>query len=103
MKQPDAEQFKEAMEAEILSQLEDGVYSLIPRDAVPLGVKIFQAVWQMKRERDITTGEIKRHKARNNLNGSVMEKGVDFQYSYAAVASWTVIRIVLAMATALNN
>mmetsp|Transcript_26540 Transcript_26540/g.37655 ORF Transcript_26540/g.37655 Transcript_26540/m.37655 type:complete len:1449 (-) Transcript_26540:1524-5870(-) len=102
MKEPDSEEFKAAMIKEVTSQIEEGIYSLVPRNEVPEGAKVYPAVWQMKRKRHILTREVKKHKARCNLDGSRMQKGIDFNFSYSAVASWTVIRIVMAMAVSLS-
>jgi len=100
MKQPDKEEFKQAMIKEVTSQIEEGIYSLVLRSDLPREAKVYPAVWQMKRKRHIETQEVKKHKARCNLDGSKMQKGIDFNFSYSAVASWSVIRIVLAMAVA---
>eukprot|EP00546_Thalassionema_frauenfeldii_P000197 CAMPEP_0178937848 /NCGR_PEP_ID=MMETSP0786-20121207/25996_1 /TAXON_ID=186022 /ORGANISM="Thalassionema frauenfeldii, Strain CCMP 1798" /LENGTH=471 /DNA_ID=CAMNT_0020616487 /DNA_START=237 /DNA_END=1648 /DNA_ORIENTATION=+ len=58
---------------------------------------ILPAVWQMKRKRDIRTQEIKKHKARLNIDGFRMIQGVHYEQNYAPVASWNSIRTMLAM------
>ena len=60
MKQEDKKDFLEAMEKEINSQLDQGVYSLVKRSAVPKGFDILPAVWSLRRKRDIKTSEIKK-------------------------------------------
>jgi len=68
MKEKDKNEFKKAMVREVTSQINEGIYSLIERCNVPEGAKVYPAVWQMKRKRHITTQEIKKHKARCNLD-----------------------------------
>jgi hypothetical protein len=51
----------------------------------------------MKRKRDIKTRKIKKYKARLNIDGSRMEKGIHYWDTYAPVASWNSIRLLLAM------
>jgi len=102
MREPDKDEFKKAMVKEVTSQIEEGIYSIIEASELPEGAKVYPAVWQMKRKRHIETQEIKKHKARCNLDGSRMKKGIDFAFSYSAVASWSVIRIVLALAVAMG-
>jgi hypothetical protein len=49
----------------------------------------------MKRKRRIATREIYKWKARLNSDGSKQEEGVNFWETFAPVASWSTIRIVL--------
>ena len=100
MRQPDREQFIGAMQKEMDSQLQDGNFEIVHRSKIPTGTKVFPAVWQMRRKRDIATQQIKKWKARLNFDGSSMKKGVHYDYSYAPVASWGSIRLALAIATA---
>ena len=103
MKEPDAERFMDGMQQEVDRQFTDGNFSLvIHRSKIPKGEKIFPGVWQMRRKRDIKTREIKKHKARLNFDGSRMEKGKHYDQTYAPVASWASIRLVLALVAANN-
>ncbi len=54
----------------------------------------------MKRKQNIKTREIKKYKARLNINGSRMKKGIHYDQTYAPVASWNSIRVLLALAAA---
>lgn len=102
MREPDKEQFKLAMEKEISDQLNNGNFTVIPRTEVPKGARIIPTVWQLRRKRDIMTGQIKKWKARLNIDGSKMIKHQDYELTYAPVASWTSIRLLLTM-TALHD
>lgn len=96
-KEPDWNNFADAMQQEIDQQVNLGVYSLVKRSLVPKGATTLPAVWQLKRKRNQRTGEIKKHKARCNIDGSRMKFGEHYEQTYAPVAGWTAIRLVLAM------
>ena len=95
MREPDREEFKKAMIKEVKDQTENGNFSIVPRAEVPKGEPTMPAVWQMKRKRDIMTRAVKKWKARLNIDGSKMVKGVHYEESYSPVASWNSIRTML--------
>jgi hypothetical protein len=97
MKEPDAEKFKQAMQKEWDDQLNNGNFTIHHRSKVSEGATILPAVWQMKRKRDIRTREIKKYKARLNIDGSRMKHGQHYDQTYAPVASWNSIRTLLVM------
>ena len=97
MKEPDHHQFTTAMKKEIEDQMSNGNFILLPRSSIPKGATILNAVWQMKRKRDLRTGKIIKYKARLNIDGSRMVKGRDYDLTYAPVATWNAIRLVLSM------
>ena len=97
MREPDSELFKEAMEKEIHDQQANGNFTIVHRSAIPSGKRVFPAVWQMRRKRDIRTQEVKKYKARMNLDGSRMKQGLDYEETYAPVTSWRSIRMLLTM------
>lgn len=97
MQEPDRKQFVEAMEKEVRDQSENGNFTVMPKSELPKGATVLPAVWQMKRKRDIKTQRIKKHKARLNIDGSRMQKGVHYDETYAPVASWNSIRLLLTM------
>ena len=97
MKEPDHEQFLKAMEKEIKDQRENGNFILLHKSKVPRGTTILNAFRQMKRKRDIRTGKITKYKARLKIDGSRMVKGRDYDLTYAPVATWNAICLVLTM------
>lgn len=97
MKEPDKAKFQDAMEKEVTDQYNNGNFTVVSRDQVPSGHKIFPAVWQMRRKRDIRSQKIKKYKARLNLDGSRMKHGVDYEETYAPVTTWRSIRMLLTM------
>lgn len=95
MKEPDKEHFLTAMRNEIDSQMDYGGLELTHINDVPKYATILPAVWQMKRKRDIRTRKVKKWKARLNIDGSRMIKNRDYDQTYAPVANWNSIRLLL--------
>jgi Reverse transcriptase (RNA-dependent DNA polymerase) len=56
----------------------------------------------MRRNRDLTTGAVLKYKARLNIDGSRQLKEIDFEETFAPVASWSSIRLILLLAS-INN
>ncbi len=57
------EKFKDAMQKECEAHYKEGNYKLIKRDELPEGATLLSSVWQMKRKRKPSTGEISKYKA----------------------------------------
>ena len=72
------------------------------RDEIPEDARILPAVWAMKRKRKVLTGEVYKHKARMNLDGSKQIEGIDYNQTYSPTASWPAVRLQLAL-TLVNN
>ena len=98
MKEPDKDQFIKASIKEVNDQMDNGIFSIVPATEVPKGVKPLPAVWQMKRKRDIRSRKVKKWKARLNIDGSRMSPD-QYDLTYAPVASWNSIRLLLALTT----
>lgn len=98
MREPDKAEFIRAMVKEVEDQMGNGNFTIVKKSTVPKGQTIFRAVWQMKRKRDILTRKVKKWKARLNLDGSTMTRGRHYEFSYAPVARWNSIRMILSMA-----
>ena len=99
MKAKDQKEFK-AMEKELNDQIVNGNSTIIPRSKVPKGFHILPGVWTLVRRRDIQTREIKKYKARLAFDGSRMLEGEDYDKTYAPVASWMSIRLLLTFVVA---
>jgi hypothetical protein len=102
MKQPDREKFQEAMEKECEAHYKEGNYKLIKRSKLPEGATLLSSVWQMKRKRKPSTGEISKYKARVNVDGSQMIKGLHYDETYAPVVQWSTIRFYISLAILSN-
>ena len=60
-----------------------------------MGFRVFPGVWTLVRKRDILTREIKKHKARLAFDGSRMREGEDYDKTYAPMALWMSIHLLL--------
>ena len=60
-----------------------------------MGFQVFPGVWTLVRKRDILTQEIKKHKACLAFDGSRMREREDNDKTYAPVASWMSIHLLL--------
>jgi hypothetical protein len=102
MKQTDRHEFLKAMHKEVEDQMSNGNFTVLHVSDVPEGATVLPAVWQMKRKRDIKTRMVKKWKARLNIDGSRMQHGVHYDQTYAPVASWSSVRLMLAIVAAHN-
>jgi Reverse transcriptase (RNA-dependent DNA polymerase) len=96
MKEPNREQFN--MLKVVKDQTENKNFTIVSQDSIPANEPVMLTVWQMKQKQDIITRQVKKWKARLNINGSKMIKGIHFQQSYSLVATWTSIRTMLILA-----
>jgi hypothetical protein len=68
MRHPDRKKFLKAMQDECTAHYRAGTYKLVKIADVPKGVPILSSIWQIKRKRKPSTGEISKYKARMNIN-----------------------------------
>jgi hypothetical protein len=102
MREKDYKEFKSSMLKEVTDQFENGNFTIVHISEVPSGETVLPAVWQMRRKRDVKTGEIKKYKARLNIDGSRMKKGEHYDMIYSPVASWNSVHMLLTL-TALHG
>jgi hypothetical protein len=69
---------------------------------VPKDAPLLSSVWQMKRTRKPSTGEISKYKARMNVNGKEQVKGIHYDEMYAPVVGWYAIRFFMLLSI-VNN
>ena len=100
MKAKDKKEFKTVMEKEVNDQIANGNFTVIPHSKVPKGFHVFPGVWTLVRKQDIQTREIKKYKARLAFDGSRMREREDYGNTYAPVASWMSIRLLLTFVVA---
>ena len=99
-REKDWPKFQEAMQIEVDGQMRNKNFKLRLRSSLPAGTQVLPGVWVLKRKRRLLTGQIYKWKARLNLDGSRQIKGVHFDLTYAPVASWSVIRMLLVLVLA---
>ena len=102
MKAPDKAEFLKSMEQEVLDQEANQNWKIVHKSKVPQGIPVHAPVWAMRRKRRISTREVYKWKSRLNFDGSKQVKGVNYWESYAPVASWSTIRLVLTMVLLFN-
>ena len=95
MKQKDWQEFRKAMQKEVDDRMKDKNFTIIHKSKIPIKALVLPAVWALRRKRDLVTGTIKKYKARLNIDGSRMKQGIHYDQSYAPVASWNSIRLLL--------
>jgi Reverse transcriptase (RNA-dependent DNA polymerase) len=100
MKQPDRVQFIRAMVKEIQAHTDGKNWIIVKRSTVPKGHQALPAVWAMHRKRKIDTREVYKWKARINIHGGKQTKGINYWDTYALVATWASIRLIMNMAAA---
>jgi hypothetical protein len=98
MAAPDRLEFIKAMRKEFADHTNRDHWELILKSKVPKGVRILDAIWAMKRKRNIVSRVIYKWKARLNVHGGQQEKGINFWETYAPVVNWFSIRLLLAKA-----
>ena len=87
IRQPDRKKFVVAIVKEVNGHVENQNWNLIKRSDVPVGEPVQQSVWAMRRKRNLTTGEIVKHKARLNLHRGMQEYGVNYYDTHAPVVT----------------
>jgi Reverse transcriptase (RNA-dependent DNA polymerase) len=97
MKAPDKEEFVKSMHEEVQGQIDSKVYSPVLRSSVPKNVKVFPAVWAMRRKRKSSTGKVYRYKSRLNIGGHKQQEGIDYDQTYSPVVTWPSIRLLLTL------
>ena len=78
MRQVYKKKFMEARDREFKSLSDNKTYTVRRRDEIPTSAKVLPMVWQMRRKRCQATGKIRKYKARLNVDGSRMVKGLDY-------------------------
>jgi hypothetical protein len=89
---------KKAKDAEYQAHMKNGTWELTP---LPKGERCISSGWVETDKRD-QNGFIVRRKARFIAKGYSQEFGYDYIHTYAPVASMTMIRLILALASILD-
>jgi hypothetical protein len=77
-KQPDANEFVHAVIKEVNGHVDSNNWMLQKQSNVPEDVRIVRSVWSLQCKRDLTTNEVKSHKARLNLHSRKQVYGMNY-------------------------
>jgi hypothetical protein len=102
MKEPGRSKFIEAIEKECEDHIREDNYRLIALNKVQKDATLLSSVWQVKRKRTPSTGEISNYKAMMNVDGSQKVRGICYDETYAPVVARSTIRFFMTLAT-INN
>ena len=94
MESDDASKWREACDSEFESLSKNETWELVP---LPRGRKAISSKWVFK-VKETVEGFIERYKARLVAKGFLQKYGVDFEETFAPVAKFTSIRIILSLA-----
>jgi hypothetical protein len=98
MKSEHAEKWKAAKEEELTSMREMKTWNLVPP---PRGANIVSSKWVYKVKTN-SDGSIARFKARLVERGFTQVAGVDYEETFAPIAKFTTIRLMLSLACSLQ-
>jgi hypothetical protein len=87
IKQPDTGEFAKAVMKEVEAHVKNDHWVLVKREEAPPDTDILPLVWAMCRKRNLTTNEIKGHKARLNIHGGKQVYGANYFEIYAPVVT----------------
>ncbi|KAE9184919.1 hypothetical protein PF002_g26302 [Phytophthora fragariae] len=96
MASDDAAQWREAMDAELLSHERNGTWTLVPRGTAN---RTIGCRWVFAKKRD-QYGRVVRYKARLVAKGFKQKYGIDFFETYSPVANMNSIRVVISVCAA---
>jgi hypothetical protein len=93
LRQQDAKEFVQAVVKEVNRNVDSNNWTLKKCDEVPDDAQIVPSVWSMRHKRNLTTNQVKSHKARLNLHGGKQVYGMNYFETHAPVVTWFAIRL----------
>ena len=74
-------------------------FQVIHPSQLPAGHNVISGIWRYRIKQDVTTGKVKRFKARLCARGDTQREGVDYFDTSAPVVAMSTMRTALALAT----
>jgi len=100
-KAPDAAQFIKCQVDEINSLYDLDIMDARPIETLPPRARLLSSIWSYRRKR-LPNGVLSKYKSRLCVNGKEQSFGRDYWETYAPVAAWPTIRLLLYLSTILN-
>ena len=100
-KAPDADKFVTTQAMEIKGLMASGVMKAHPCTSLPKGARLLSSLWSYRRKR-LPDGTLLNHKACLCVNGKEQPLGHDYWETYAPMASWSTICLLLLLSTMMN-
>jgi hypothetical protein len=100
-KAPDAEKFIACQVDEITSLYDLDIMESFPITTLPSRARLLSSIWSYRRKR-LPNGVLSKYKSRLCVNGKEQAFGRDYWETYAPVAAWSTIRLLLYLSTILN-
>jgi hypothetical protein len=91
------DEFLSAMGKEISELESHGTWTIVRKETMPDGANLLPSTWALKVKR-YPDGNMRKLKARFCVRGDKQIAGVDYFESYAPVASWSTVRMVMNIA-----
>jgi hypothetical protein len=101
LKTPDKEAFIGSQVSEIDGLNKFDVMDLHPVAHLPPCARLLSFIWSYQQKR-LPNGALLKYKSRLCVNGKEQSFGCDYWETYAPMASWATIRILLILASLLN-
>jgi histone deacetylase 1/2 len=95
------DEFLAAMGKEIAELEAHGTWKIVRKESMPDGANLLPSTWALKIKR-YPDGRMRKNKARFCVRGDKQIAGVDYFESYAPVASWSTVRMVMNLAIQRN-
>ena len=100
MNGPFADQFYDAMQAEMETLEKIDPWEIVPRESAQ-DENVLDTTWAFKTKR-FPDGSVRKYKARICVRGDQQQHGYDFFDTYAPVVSWNTVRLLLILTAALG-
>jgi hypothetical protein len=101
IKAPDADKFVACQQDEITSLYDLDIMEALPMESLPPRARLLSSIWSYRRKR-LPNGVLSKYKSRLCVNGKEQKFGRDYWETYAPVANWSTIRLLLYLSTILN-
>ena len=91
IKQSDAREFVKAVMKEVEVHIKDNHWKLVKHSEVSPGMDVLPSIRAMHCKQNLTTNDIKGHKARLNIHGGKQVYGINYYKTYAPIVTWFAI------------